>query len=309
MLDYRFLDPEEILDSPDFRIVDAFLRETRRRNIGWHYAVDLTWIYSRARRWTSGLRVLDAGGGRGPTQFLLAEMGFDVVNVDLMHTVPEHACVRRYGTRRSGLASHVATPYLTHILNFGGSMKLLTRARTVARESALLREPVAAGYARRHERWRTAHGYAPQPVGRIEWLAGNLGDVPELESGSFGAVVSLSSLEHIPLDLLPAAIAEIHRLVHPQGHWALTTSGTEQAATWYHVPSQGHCFAAADLGRLFAARPGNDAVPVDILRKYQRSKWLRKNLALHYRLSGKNGMPWGRWNPAYIPVAIGDTAR
>lgn len=308
MLEFRYLDPEEILDSPDFRVVEAFLRETQRRNIGWHYPVDLTWIYSRARHWTPGLRVLDAGGGRGPAQFLLAEMGFDVVNVDLMHTLPDHACVRRYGTHRTGLASHVATPYLKHILSFGGGMKLFKRVTNAARESSLLRDSIADAYSRRHDRWRAAHGFAAHPVGRIEWLTGNLGAVPELETGSFDAVISLSSLEHIPLDLIPAAIAEIRRLVAAQGHWALTTSGTERAKTWYHAPSQGYCFSREDLGSLFDARLNGATLPAEILHKYQRSPYLKKNLALHYRLSGKNGMPWGRWNPAYIPIAVFDGA-
>ncbi|MCX7164826.1 MAG: methyltransferase domain-containing protein [Rhodocyclales bacterium] len=306
MLNFCYLDPEEILASEDFRVVDTFLRETRRHNIGWHYAVDLTWIYSRARHWAPGLRILDAGGGRGPAQFLLAEMGFDVVNVDLMHTVPDHAYVRRYGTHRTVLASHVATPYLKHILGFGGGMKLFKRIRSAARESLLLRESIADAYSRRHDRWRATHGFGPQPVGRIEWLAGNLGAVPELEAGSFDAVISLSSLEHIPADQIPPAIAEIHRIVRPHGHWALTTSGTERDGTWYHGPSQGYCFSSSELGRLFNARLDGIALPAEILRKYQRSSYLRKNLAPHYRLSGKNGMPWGRWNPVYIPVAVFD---
>lgn len=307
MLNFRYLDPEEILESRDFRDVEHFLHETRRRNIGWHYAVDLTWIYSRARHWTPGLRILDAGGGRGPAQFLLAEMGFDVVNVDLMHRAPDHAFVQRYGTHWTSLASHVATPYAQHISKFGGGpARFFKRIRNAARESSLLRDSIAATYLRRHDRWRTAQGFSSRPVGRLDWLTGNLGAVPELETGSFDAVVSLSSLEHIPAETISAAIAEIRRLVRAQGHWALTTSGTERAGTWYHAPSQGYCFSNTDLGRLFNARLDGTASAAEILCKYQCSPYLRKNLALHYRLSGKNGMPWGRWNPAYIPVEVFD---
>ena len=59
---FEFLDPEEILDSEDFRFVENFLKASRRTQIGWHYPVDLTWIYTRFKDRLPGLRVLDAGG-------------------------------------------------------------------------------------------------------------------------------------------------------------------------------------------------------------------------------------------------------
>jgi SAM-dependent methyltransferase len=303
-LTYSYLDPELIAHTGDFRVAEAFLRGTGRRNVGWHYIIDLTWIYAHARRWPAGLRVLDAGGGRGPAQFLLAEMGFDVTNIDLMHTPPGIAFQRRYGLAAEVLASHVATPYSRHVLAFGSLWRVVRSARKSLLESAMLRESTARRYAVRHERWRAAHGFTTRPVGHIRWLAGNLCAMPELASGSFDAVVSLSALEHIPGEHLPAAISEIERVVRPGGKWAVTTSGTERAGTWYHVPSQGYCFSQDDLGRLFGARPLNDASPADILGKYRDSRYLKENLAFQYRLSGKNGMPWGRWNPSYVPVGL-----
>ncbi len=61
---YSYLDPEEIIGSDNFKAVESFLHGTSRKNIGWHYIIDLTWIYSQAIRWRVWLRVLDAGGGR-----------------------------------------------------------------------------------------------------------------------------------------------------------------------------------------------------------------------------------------------------
>jgi SAM-dependent methyltransferase len=303
---YRYLDPDEILAADAFKVVEAFLHGTGRTNIGWHYIVDLTWIYMEALKWPSGARVLDAGGGRGPAQFMLAEMGFDIVNVDLVHTQPDYAYHRRYGIQKDTLASYAETRYVGHILGFGRYWQFLKRARKAVLESPLLRESTAAAYAARHERWREMYGFATQKVGKIEWMAGNLCNVPELESGSFDAVVSLSSLEHIPFDILPAALTEIRRLVRPDGYCAITTSATERAETWYHEPSLGYCFSESDLQGVFSARPADTSNPADTLKKYLSSRYLKDNLAPHYRLSGKNGMPWGRWNPTYIPVGITD---
>lgn len=305
-LTYKYLDPEAIMETEDFRVVQAFLRETGRRNIGWHYIIDLTWIYSHARHWPGGMRVLDAGGGRGPAQFLLAEMGFDVVNIDLMHTQPDYAYTSRYGTKREGLESHVETRYLKHILSFGRYMRLFKRARKSVMESSLMRGFTAKTYAGLHDNWRKSNGYDTRPVGHIQWLAGNLCKVPEMETASFDAVVSLSSMEHIPMEYLPAALVEIQRLVKPEGHWAVTTSGTGQPETWYHAASLGYCFSEGDLARLFHARSADNANAAEILRKYHASRYLKDNMAFNYRLSGQNGMPWGRWNPTYIPVGLAE---
>ncbi|MEP3855633.1 MAG: methyltransferase domain-containing protein [Porticoccus sp.] len=305
-LTYRYLDPKEIIETDDFKVVESFLRDTGRRQIGWHYIVDLTWIYSRARQWPKGLRVLDAGGGRGPAQFLLAEMGFDITNIDLVHTPPDYAYLRRYGTVKQPLASHAETRYVEHIKGFGRYRRFPKRALKVIMESLALRQLTASSYASRHEKWRLFNGYNEQKVGRIDWLTGNLCDVPEMEDGFFDAVVSMSALEHIPLDILPNALAEIRRLVKPDGHWAVTTSGAEQNDTWYHAPSLGYCFSEKDLNLLFGADAVNTVNPHNVLRNYHNCSYLKDNLAFHYRLSGNNGMPWGRWSPSYIPVGLAE---
>jgi SAM-dependent methyltransferase len=305
---YEYLDPERIIGSDDFRVVERFLRDTGRRQIGWHYIVDLTWIYARARQWPQGLRILDAGGGRGPAQFLLAEMGFDITNIDLVHSRPDYAHVKRYGLTRTALDSRVQTRYTGHILSFGRYRQYLKQARRAVMESRVLRETTAASYAARHDTWRIGNGFDRGSVGRIKWLVGNLCKVPEVAPATFDAVVSLSSLEHVPLEVLPQALTEIQRIVRPGGYWAMTTSATDQVDTWYHEPSLGYCFSRVDLARIFGAGPADEISPSDVLGKYQSSDYLKSHLALHYRFSGKNGMPWGRWNPAYIPVGLHDSA-
>ncbi len=45
---------------------------------------------------------------------------------------------------------------------------------------------------------------------------------------------------------------------------------------------------------------------VSLLLNYYPSDFQKDNLALSYRLSGNNGMPWGKWNPSYIPVGFSE---
>ena len=184
-LTYSFLDPRIIMATEDFRMVENFLTTTRRRNIGWHYIVDLTYIFSRARHWPAGLKILDAGGGRGPAQFLLAEMGFDVVNIDLMHMVPNYAHIYRYNTSMVTLRSFTKTHYSKHMESQVRYTHILKRIWKAVKESSLLRDTTVKLYAERHDKWRRMSGFDTVPIGKIQWITGNLCDLPEMESNSF----------------------------------------------------------------------------------------------------------------------------
>ena len=61
MLKYQFINPDDMIASEDFALVENFLKAIVRRQIGWHYITDMVWIYSKAKNWPRGSRVLDAG--------------------------------------------------------------------------------------------------------------------------------------------------------------------------------------------------------------------------------------------------------
>jgi ubiquinone/menaquinone biosynthesis C-methylase UbiE len=124
------------------------------------------------------------------------------------------------------------------------------------------------------------------------------------KTDSFDAIVSLSALEHIPLNQLNNALKEIKRVLKPNAKWAVTTSGTEKKATWFHEPSKGYCFSKTDIENMFNASNILNQVPEKILQKYKANKYLKENLAGFYFKSEDYGMPWGKWSPQYIPVGI-----
>ena len=300
MLRFEYIDPDRVIATEDFAFVEAFLRRTGRTEIGWHYITDLAWIYSSVKVCPRELKVLDAGGGNGPVQYLLAELGFDVTNVDLFHSAPPMQCRRRYDMHFEALPSYSATDYVSHL----ASLETRSSLRALLDDNALGRcvgAMLSVPYNLRHERWRDA-AQLSGPVGKIRWLKGNLCAMPELEMGGFGLVVSLSALEHIPLDMLPSAVSEIRRVLAPQANWAVTTSGSASPQTWFHEPSKGHCFSKDDLGTYFDSIGEGD--PAACLEKYRSNEYLRTHLADFYRNSGNNGMPWGAWNPVYVPVGI-----
>lgn len=300
---FQYLDPESIIDSPDFQIVESFLKGTKRAKIGgWHYIIDLTWIYSIVKDWPRNYKIIDAGGGTGPTQFMLAELGFHVTNMDLVLTSPNRSIAQRYGTRLTKLPSYKLSDYVQHLTDQGDVNPLTRKLRTIVKNSRLWGELSAYTYRSRHEAWRATQ--AAQPLGKIDWIQANLCSMPEIENASFDAIVSLSSLEHIPLSLLPSALREIERVLKPQARMAITTSATDAEKTWFHKPSQGNCFSSKDLAILFNSQNIAKLTAAKVLEKYQKSNYLRNNLPAFYYTSENNGMPLGKWNPSYIPVSI-----
>lgn len=299
---YKLLDPDEIIDSADFKIVESFLRTTKRADIGWHYIVDLTWIYSVAKDWPRSYKIIDAGGGGGPAQFMLAELGFQVTNIDLILNVPNYSVARRYGTAHTRLPSYKSSNYVQHLEDRVSMNSLNRNFRELIKSTKLWNKFSAYSYRSRNEAWRATQ--PPQPLGKIDWIQGNLCLMPEVENELFDAVVSLSSLEHIPLNLLPNALNEIGRVLKPKSCMAVTTSATVNNKTWFHEPSQGNCFSSKDLSGLFNAKDQSELPAEVIMEKYEKSTYLHNNLPKFYYKSGNNGMPWGEWKPSYIPVGI-----
>lgn len=302
-MQFEYLDPEKLIGSKDFLEVESFLKLTGRTQIGWHYIVDLTWIYAQAKHWPVGLRVLDAGGGSGPTQFLLAEMGMDVVNIDLVHQAPPIYYAKRYGLEVNRLDSYVETDYVAHLHGIAKKRLGLDWLRQFIAKNTFVHQLRYYRYKSRHDHWRRITGFSGHAVGQLTWLSGNLCHMPEMPTKSFDAVVSLSALEHIPMAVLPDALKEIDRLLKPGAYRAITTSATEKS-TWFHEPSKGLCFAQDDLEKLFDVELVGASEPAVILEKYRNASYLRDHLADFYKKSGDNGMPWGVWNPSYVPIGI-----
>jgi ubiquinone/menaquinone biosynthesis C-methylase UbiE len=302
---FEFIDPDKVLAGDSFNFVEGFITDTRRWKIGWHYITDLAWILDKAMKWPQGARVLDAGGGAGPTQFLLAEMGFHVTNIDLHLPLPPKRYARRYGAVRKELKSFRPTEYLSHLQTIGAPRGPLGQLKEVG----LRLQPFEAArnvlYETRHVRWRSKCNLSGQPIGRVDWIVGNLCDCREVTSETFDAVVSLSALEHVPIDLLPSAVREIRRMMKPDAAWAVTTSATERASGWYHSASRGWCFSEQELQDIFGAKPFEGNLPaIEALKRYRDCGYLKDRLASFYRRSGDNGMPWGIWAPQYVPVGI-----
>lgn len=97
---------------------------------------------------------------------------------------------------------------------------------------------------------------------QVGYIRGDLTALP-LASGSFDAVFCVSVVEHLPEKRIPAAIAELRRVLRPGGRLLLTTDFYEDAGAeiWYEGPDRRFrvewgIFDEARLRRLILAAPG-----------------------------------------------------
>jgi 2-polyprenyl-3-methyl-5-hydroxy-6-metoxy-1,4-benzoquinol methylase len=303
MLSYEFIDPEKQISSEDFKDVESFVKLTGRTQLGWHYITDITWMYSRIKHWPRETRILDAGGGFGPLQFLLAEMGFQVTNIDMVLAQPPLKYSVRYGTKLQILPSFAPTDY-KEFLSRNKEKSFNRDLKKILKENFIYNYWSKQSYAMSHDRWRSSVNLSDTPLGSIKWCVGNLCHMPEISSGDFDAVVSLSAWEHIPYELLNSALTEIRRVLKPDAKWAVTTSATEATSTYWHEPSKSNCFSINDLENKFGAKTLASQNPEMILDNYRQCSYLKDNLAEFYKKSGNYGMPWGKWEPKYIPVGL-----
>ena len=146
----------------------------------------------------------------------------------------------------------------------------------------------------------------PKAPGIITLYRQRLNHLSELSDDSFDAVVSVSALEHNRKEDLPEVVAELLRVLKPGG-LLLATLAAARDEDRYHEPSGGWCLTEQSQRSIFALSPNsrsNFSEYDSLLRKIRENKVLPERLAPMFFRSGDNGMPWGIWDPKYMPVGI-----
>ena len=257
--------------------------------LGWHYLLDLGWLCRKLGE-GYGAKVLDAGAGTGVLQWYLADHGANVLSVDRgARFEPTHRIRRSFRVEGYEAGDGVAPNGM-----------LSTRSTSWRR---------IVGYPRRlavdlaHASLEKISRKAP---GRVTFLNADLADLSSVPEDSIDAVVSVSALEHNDLEAIPAIVTELHRVLKPGGR-LLATMAASQDRDWYHEPSKGWVLTSDSIRRLFGA-PRAHVLGFDdydeSLRQLTACEELRTGLAAFYFESGENGMPWGKWQPAYLPVGV-----
>jgi len=134
----------------------------------------------------------------------------------------------------------------------------------------------------------------------------DLKTLTHIEDSSIDAVVAVSALEHNTPDGLREVVKELIRVLKPGGK-LLATLGAAKDEDWFHEPSKGWNYTEAtmrDIFELDKTISTNYAQHDQLLAVLRDCAELRDNLAGFYKRSGDNGMPWGKWDPQYVPVGV-----
>jgi ubiquinone/menaquinone biosynthesis C-methylase UbiE len=273
--------PVSLLDTQRARVEE--IRRLSRElaiSLGWHYLLDLSWAMA-ALDPAKGMRVIDAGAGTGIMQWWLAEHGINVISLDRNSRYRLPLRFRRRfrveGLRREDLAPRRGLLFSFSLREMAVSWLELLRKRQKSPEA-----------------------------GTVFIYNRDLADMPDLPSGSVDAIVAISALEHNSPEGLRVCVAELMRVLKPGGVLAATL-GAAKDEDWFHEPSQGWCYTEATLRDIFslpAEAPSNYDHYDELFAAVRNCAELRDNLARFYFGSGNNGMPWGKWDPQYMPVGV-----
>jgi len=293
----------------------AFFQEYFGHVLGWHYYLDLAWIIRHVKSLPRGALLLDAGAGSGLLQFILAELGYNVISADFADRNFPQKYIKRYGKIIHYLNSrnkvfdnrylrHLKTSYTDHSGVKASKFAFFKKKASEINSASIIE--------------KTRFNPADGPVcllkgdpfhncGRIFMYKCDLKDMSLLEDCLVDGVVSVSALEHNDHVDFERCIDEILRVTKPFGELFITVSAS-LSEDWFHEPSKGWCFSETTLQKLFRLSDNmmsnfnKQDVLFDELRK--KDNELHKKLSDAYFKSGNNGMPWGIWDPKYQAVGI-----
>jgi ubiquinone/menaquinone biosynthesis C-methylase UbiE len=267
--------------------------------------MDILWILQKIASLSENKVVLDAGAGKGLLQFAIADQGHQVISVDFSERKFQLPIRLAFPVQRIS-GDLTAGEYLEHMTSkYSGTPKsipsLLIPLRRLAQKIkrgliSLMKLPIFLVK-------RKAQRYS---AGSILLYRSNILNMHHLENASVDVLLSLSAIEHMEMDEIEDAVKEFKRVLKPGGAMIITTNAAKDR-DWYHEPSMGWCFMEQSLRKIF----GVDQIGSSNWEEYDAihaqlhsSKELQRRLSPSYALSGKNGMPWGIWDPQYVPVGI-----
>jgi SAM-dependent methyltransferase len=147
----------------------------------------------------------------------------------------------------------------------------------------------------------------PHRRGRIIQYRSDIMNMQMLPDGFVDATISISALEHNDDEGVENCVKEMLRVTRPGGILAVTVSASV-AEDWFHEPSKGWCYSEGTLKKLFglpASASSNFSHREALLAAFRKEdNELHRRLASFYYQSGDNGMPWGKWDPQYLPVGV-----
>lgn len=288
------LDTDLFLKEKLFREV-IYWKKFFRAQLGWHYVLDLIWKLEKIDRLNlpKGSVIIDAGAGYGLMQYILAGRGIDVISVDFAPrkiTWPKNWIF----PMKMMNDEEFEDEYIQFLKNKSTTRGFNSFLNELKKTVLNYNFKLLAEMTRRKDH------------GTIYYYQANFKALKDISSDSVDAIVSTSSVEHVrDLNDLKIAAAEFIRVLKKERPMFITTSAAKDSS-WFFEPAEGWCFSETDLITIFQIKnPESNYQEYDrIYQNIFNNEYLKKNISRHYFNSPKGGLPFGKWDPKYIPVGI-----
>jgi radical SAM protein with 4Fe4S-binding SPASM domain len=279
----------EIIDKNRELVEFIFKKSSELQvGLGWHYILDLVWIIAHVRHLPKGSIILDAGAGNGILQFILSDMGYIVISADFADRVIPKNCVSRYNIIQIKSKVDHDNEYIRHLkTEFYGNKNISQEKAAIDVEDNISDMIHTVDH------------------GTLFYYTTDICEMSLIKDSSIDCVVSLSALEHNPEDRVKNAVSELRRVLKARKSMFITVNADE-SKDWFHEQSKGWCYSEKTIRDLFGIKfqQSNFCDFNRILCLLKDCKLLKENLSASYYRSGNNGMPWGVWDPKYIPVGL-----
>lgn len=305
LLDISLLENEKLLKE-----IDHWLKVFNWTN-GWHYDLDIIWIVNQLEKNNimPGKTILDAGGGYGISQFLLAARGYNIISLDFAqrHSPEKAEGIFNIEIIENDLGSFESEymKYMTYKSgnDFLNTLKSVPNAFLhpikIIRYVNKINKELQSNLENRKERMRDHSKF-----GKIRFLRGTFNNIP-LKDKEVDALISVSAFEHNTYKDMPGSIKEFNRVLNDSGIMYITTSAAREK-DWYQEASKGWNFSKESLMNWF--KISNENVCFDYDGKFKgitNSKKLSDRLGDYYKDKNNLTVPNGDLrNIQYIPVGI-----
>jgi len=282
-----------LLDDKEFSTIQYWL-DVFRAEVGWHYYLDLIWQLKEIKKLQlpSKATIIDAGAGTGMMQFILASLGYNVISIDFNQRRPSKLYSKIFDIKYD-YEKVFNDEYITH----------LKAIESVAKNKSYLSKIIKTlNYRLVFEFFRPKR----KSYGSIKFVTADFSNIDFIRDNSVDAIVSTSAIEHNEnIEKLSLSIGEFKRVLKKDASMFITTSATKEK-TWWLEPSKGYCFSESDLKEIFDLFDYNSNFDHydKIFSNIKNSSFLRKKLPSLYFNNPNCGMPYGIWDPKYIPVGI-----
>ena len=263
--------------------------------VGWHYPLDLIWQYNRikALNLPKGATILDAGAGYGMMQYILAGNGYNVISVDFLRR--KKPFLQSYIFRISN-DDHkdLGNDYTEHLIKnskfkfskvLNKFMLMLVNYSVLFYLNGLLNK---------------------KKYGSIKFIQADFKDLSSIPSNSVDAIVSTSAVEHNPShESLKKGISEFNRVLKPNSAMFITTSFTNKECV-FDKQSKGYLYDEKTLLNIFdlVNYKSNLSEYSTVYKKMHSCSFLKKNIPYNYKDNPNCGLPFGVWDPYYLPIGI-----